>query len=261
MSAFLGKLNYFPNMSISKKFSSMKHEMVIPIPFQRLILSYSTDESLRRADPNISRLVPLAYYDYGDLQKIFKEKGWNSELKFERTLSVHKLDVVFPPPLDPRIYHMSSSTRYNPETQTLTIITKPFKGEGLNFFEPAMVDISTKKGKAPKKKKTYPMFDFIVLEYQRIDEEKTLFSQTHIMDFGGWGNNHTMIKMIAKGRRDNFKKNMEKLLKEYPVDAKIKDFKDSLNKVDENGLSCEAYGKMVYDSNIDEKDEDYKNNK
>jgi hypothetical protein len=261
MNAFLGKLNYFPNISISKKFRSMKHEMVINIPFERLILSYSRDESLLKGDPNITRVTPLAYYNYESLLKVFKEKGWESELKFERTIAVHCFDVMMPPPLDPRIYHMSTSVHFDPEHQTFTVVSKPFKGEGLNFFQPSIVDLVPKKGMTPKKTKAYPMFDFIVLQYQRIDEEKTLFSQTHIMDFGGWGNNPAMIKLIAKVRRNNFTKCLEKLIQQYPEDAKIKDYEEDLCREDQNGLCCDGYGKMIFESNIGGKHEEWKKNK
>jgi hypothetical protein len=258
MNAYVGDLNYFPNMNLSKKFSSMKHEMVISASFQRLILSYSCDESVLRSDPNVTRINPLAYYDSESLKKIYKEKGWESKMKFERTIIMHSFDVILPPPLDPRVYHLSSSIKYEPETQTFTMVCKPFKVEGLNFFEPTTLEMCPKKGKSLKKMKTYPMFDFIVLRYQRIDEEKVLFSQTHIMDFGGWGNNQNMIKLIALSRGHNFKKNVEILMKEFPADTKIKDHKERLCR-EENGKCCDGFGKLIYDLDIDGKDEEWKN--
>ena len=178
MNTYFSKLNYLPNVKLSKNAKALKFECIIPISLQRFVLSYSTYESAIKSDPNITRMKSLEYYNYEDLQKIFKENGWEENLaKFEHNLMPGLADVVFSYPLNPRVSCQSTAMTYNPELQILTATGKPFMREGIKFNEPIYIDICPKKGSPMNKTKVYPFFDFFFLKYQQIDEEKVLFSQ------------------------------------------------------------------------------------
>jgi hypothetical protein len=43
---------------------------------------------------------------------------------------------------------------------------------------------------------------------------------------------------------------LEKLIQQYPKDAKIKDYEEDLCLEDQSGLCCDGAGKLMFDSNI-----------
>jgi hypothetical protein len=257
MNSFFSKLNYLPQVNFSKNVKTVKFECVIPVSFQRLILSYATDESHTKADPNTTFVKSLQYFDYETLKKIFKEKGWENEIgSFERNLATHYSHMVFPYPFNPRIMHASSSCKYDPENEKLIMVVKPYVVEGRNFLEPLVVDICPKPGLPMKKCKTYPIFTFLFNKFQRIDEYKVLFSQVIVIDMGGWTSNDLLLKMIVKQRGSKFKENLTKLIEEFPEDSKIEDFKEILCQ-QKDGVFVDGSGKLLYELKIDENNQKF----
>ena len=92
-------------------------------------------------------------------------------------------NIVFPYPFNPRISHGSSTMTYDPDKQILQVIGKPYVFNDLQFNVPVQMEICPKKGSEMKKSKVYPFFDYYVLSYQQIDEEKVLFSQVKFWIF------------------------------------------------------------------------------
>jgi len=256
MNTYYSSYNYFPNLS-SKNLHVIKHDVIIPMELQQALLSLSTCESVIKNDPNLTNMQTLEYIDIESLKKIYKENNWIEEMnKIDSPMVNHRLDLIFPFPLNARVLYQSNLKKYDPKTKTLLIISKPYLVDGLKFGEAKMMEMIPKFGSAPKKMKVYPVFNFIMMKYKKIDEKKFLFSQVHILNLGGWTTNENLFKMVAKSRGSNYRENMKKLELKYPEGSRIKDFEEYFSK-EKDGRLIDGLGKQLCDLKIDEKDEEY----
>ena len=254
VNGYYSKYNYLPSVSFAKKIKCMKNECVISIQFQRLIMSYSTMKSLPKADPNTSNVECLEFLNYIELKKKFKENGWEDKLKSEREQVSSVFDISLPFPFDPRKSFNTQSYKYNSKEKSLIIIAKPSLSKEFEYFKLTEMKFKDKNGKI-KNRKVYPMFTFMLLKYQQIDEEKVLFSLVTLMDLGGWGSSESMFKFIVKERTKKFRSSLQKLVNEFPKDAKFKDFEDQLIEM-KDGKYVDGFGKLMIDLKIDEKNEE-----
>jgi hypothetical protein len=250
MNYFFSKLNYLPQLTITKNLRAIKFECVIPFSFHKVLMTYSTFQNFKESDPNVTHVESLDYFNFEEMKKLFKEKNLENEIgTFERSLGIHVTHLAFPFPFDPRMTHHGRSMKYDKETETVISVNKPFLFGDLSFLKPSIVDFYPKKDSEMKKMKVYPIFNFIFMKYQKIDENKVLFTQVFVSDFGGWMNNDSMFKMIGKKRASKFKSNLIKLIEKLPEDAKIDNFKEELCK-EKNGKVVDSYGKALYEMKI-----------
>jgi hypothetical protein len=242
-------------VKFAKSVKTLKYECIFPVSFQRLVLSYSSNKSALKSDPNMTRMKVVDFIDFETQKKIFQEKGWKHDLgDIERNLLIQISNNCVAFPLNPRVMHMGTTATYDPENRILNLISKPFVYEGFNFFEPTIMDVAPKQGKPVKKVKAYPIFDFFFLRYQQIDENKVLFSQVHIFDLGGWATGSDfLVKKVAQQRGEIFLDSIQKMLQEFKEESTIEENKKDLLEVDKEGKIVDGIGKLIYELKIDEK--------
>ena len=176
MNTYLSKLNYLPNVKSAKNIKTVKFESVLPVNFQRLIISYSSNFGVTKSDPNVSMIKTLNFFNAEQLKQEFKKHGFDEKEVGDRnmTQTLYNLSYLFP--MNGRILYHANTFMYNAEEKSMTIVAKPYVPEGVKFLEPLVTEFQDNDG-IIKKKKVYPAFFFFFLKYQQIDENNVLFSQ------------------------------------------------------------------------------------
>jgi hypothetical protein len=253
---FYTKQNYLPNLSYGKNVRGLKYECVVPCAFQQSLLGYLTNESFINSDPNTNKVETIEYIDYEKLKKKLNV----DELKYKRTHGINIIDIVLPFPFNARVAVNGFSAHYDPETKSLVSIWKPFLMHDLQFGKASMMDIVTTKGGVPKRVKTYPLFDWMFSKFQKLDDDKVLFSQVHIMDLGGWLSTDKFLRETALTRGFGFRDTLTKLAFDIPYEATIESYKDVLCKYNKS-IPQDGLGILLYDLKIDELDQEYEDSK
>jgi hypothetical protein len=256
MNTYFSGDNYLPNLSYSKSISQIKYECVLPYSFQRVLLGYLTNESIQQSDPNITRTKTLQYFSFEELEKHYENKKSDQCKKYKRNLAINANDNFLHSLLNPRIHNLSISYIYDPEAKMLIYVGKPFVKEGMEFGKPIMMEVVSSKGSKPKLQKTYPMFDCLMTVFQKLDESRVLFTQTHAVDVGGWASNRKVLKQLAKNRGIEFMEKLNSLILKYPEDAKILDYKIELCE-EKDGVPLDGFGKLLYELDIDGADKEF----
>jgi hypothetical protein len=259
MNTYFSSDNYLPNLSYSKSISQIKYECVLPFSFQRVLLGYLTNESIKKSDPNITRTRTLQYFTFEELEKQYENKKSNQCKKYKRNLAINASDIYLHSLLNPRVHNLSISYIYDPEAKMLIYIGKPFVKEGMEYGKPVMMEVVSSKGAKPKLQKAYPMFDCLMTVFQKLDDSRVLFTQTHAVDVGGWASNRTVLRQLAKNRGIEFMEKLNCLILQYPEDAKISDYEKELC-CEKDGIPVDGFGKLLYDLNIDEADKEFDSN-
>jgi hypothetical protein len=143
---------------------------------------------------------------------------------------------------------------FDSEKKTLIFQGKPHLRENTKFLESSKIEIVKKKGSTSKITKAIPMFDWFFYFFQKVDEKKTIFTQIHLMNVGGWfatGNQMTMAKQILKSMGEKLKKNLFNIPKNIPDTAKISDFKEKYSTLNESGVPLDGSGMLLISMNID----------
>jgi len=230
-------LNYLPNLTYSQHICCLKNEFVLPYNLERILISSVPSYNSNVADPNITRYQMLEELPYENILKMYKEK--DEEYKIEKCQTgqiISSIDLTFGFILSPRYYLAGVKQFYDEESKTFFTISKPFVKEGTEFLTPCKIEmLKSKKDKKPKVVKAYPLFDWLFSSYKQIDENKTLFSQVHLVDAGGWmtpkGNAKflgPLTAMLAVQRGEEYRKSLEKLMEKIPFEKKISDVKNEL---------------------------------
>jgi hypothetical protein len=252
--AFISKTNYLPNVSYAKNISNIKFECILSVSFDSLVFAYATNTNKMKSDNFISHIETKEFYNYKELVKIFKEKGWESQIgSFERSLAVNVSHIQFPMIFVPRIKNHSCSMYYDRKTETLTYLCKTFILDDMKFAEICVTDICPEAGKPMKKMKAYPIFGYTFYRFHKIDDKHVSFSHVLMLDFGGWANNETLLNMIiVSAKTGRFKEKLMNYIQQYPEDLKIEDYKEMLME-EKNGKVVDGMGKMLYELNIHQK--------
>eukprot|EP01080_Neovahlkampfia_damariscottae_P010177 gene10177-2597_t len=249
MNTYISNLNYLPNVKSCPNIRTVKYECVLEVNFQRFLLAYLHE--IEKSDPNVLSSKVLKYHQHDELIKIFKERDFpKKEIENNRrniSSSVH--DVQFPYPLNNRILYQTHSIIYDENEKSVFVVGKPSVPEGMKFLEPIIKEVDSDK--KSKKTKVYPFFDFFFQKYQKIDENKVLFSQAHLVEIGGWTNFDMFFNIIVEQRRNQFLDALKTMMEKYPEDAKISDFKQKLCQ-QKDGIIADGLGKLLYDLEIQE---------
>eukprot|EP01080_Neovahlkampfia_damariscottae_P009097 gene9097-1191_t len=251
MNSYYSNLNYLPNVSICKHMRCMKSECVLSVSFQRLVMSYSSVRSAPKSDPNITRIQFLDYKNKDELKRIYLEKGWENEFNTDREHATLKIDIAMPFPFNPRICFHGDSMIYKPKEKSLIVLSKPWIPKEYEYFKPIETEFQDKSGNI-NFKKVYPYFNYFLLKYQQIDEEKVLFSLVVLVDLGGWASNEELFIYAAKERSKKFTATLNSLLEEFPKDAKFEDYKEQMTEM-KDGKYVDSFGKLIHELKIDEK--------
>jgi len=84
---------------------------------------------------------------------------------------------------------------------------------------------------------------------EKLDENRTLFTQVHVFDLGGLGSNQTLQKMVVKDRGLQLRTNLIKHMNTKPKDFSLKSMEDQLKK--------DPLGRLILDLNIEKLQKEY----
>jgi hypothetical protein len=174
------------------------------------------------------------------LEKIYQKNGWEEHIgRFQNELLINTTHLKMLSFLNQRILNNSVSMRSNPKDSSITVITKPFIKDNMNFMESIVTDICPQFGKPMAKKKVYPVFGFCFHKYQKLDSNSVKVSHILIMDMGGWTSNEKISKKVIEERSLSFEEMMMKRIDLYTEDSKLNDYEFS-----KDGKVLDGLGKM-----------------
>jgi hypothetical protein len=244
-----------PNVSVGKAIRAIKHEFILPFTFEQVLLGCIPDTSATNYDPSITNIKTVKFYNHEEVSKIFKEKGDKSLIsEFKTNICVNHSDLTFGSIFTPRTATLGIGTYFDSEKKTVIFQGKPHLRENTKFLESSVIDVVKKKGSTSKLTKAIPMFDWFFYFFQKVDEKKTIYTQIHLMNVGGWfsnGNQLNMAKKILKSMGEKTKKNLFNIPKNIPDTAKISDFKEKYSKLNESGVPLDGSGMLLISMNID----------
>jgi hypothetical protein len=208
--------------------SCVKHECVFPYNLDSFLFSkihfLNSDKS---TDPNTTRIESLNYYTKEDIQKIYKSKGMEKKVsKYQSDQTEVAYDLSFGPLFNPRQMVCSQKLYYDKENNSIILIAKPFLKDGMEYSKATKIEMVVAGDTKPKLVKAYPLFDWIFNLYQQIDDKKTLFTQVHLMDPGGWFNSDLLLKMATKRRGDTYRDSMINAIENLPKNLNLNDLRE-----------------------------------
>jgi hypothetical protein len=229
--AFKSNWNYFPNVEfIGSSISNIRIQIIFDFPLQQ---------------------VACAMFGKYQNHDPFATKSRVCEYKFNESVVVEQ-NSIFGFFQEPRIKKILYSMEYDAEKKKITCRGKPYKMEGIPFLENTFMNIVAKKGEKEQKMKAIQYFSFYVNSLTQIDENRTLFQHTAMVDLGGTG----FPKGITTKRAQGIQANTAKYLSTMGDKITIKDHKYEFNELWE-GLPVDPLAKLLYDLDIDGIDEQY----
>jgi hypothetical protein len=246
--AFLTFFNFLPQVKEAQTSFTAKFEFLVDANFHRLALAYHSNYCKLETDLDFKYYKTLEYFRFEKLKEIFQKNKWEDLGDSERDLSVNILHFTLPFPMSPRIYHHSSSAKYNPEDESIIVILKPYVKDNLQFSKMLTTDVCLEKGGAFKNTKAIPLFNYCFFKYKKINQNKTLFTQVLIADFGGWAStDEAMTRKLLERRGVKLKETISNMIQLFPKYKKIEEVKDLMCKEDEQGNVVDGLGKIIYD--------------
>eukprot|EP01080_Neovahlkampfia_damariscottae_P003984 gene3984-7240_t len=246
VNAYFSTDNYLPD--VTHNTTASKYECILPISFHKSILAFMCDESII-SDPNAAAMNCLGYKSTDELEDYFKKNEMHDEMKYcKRTNMISNFEAYFGFPFNPRIIKYAFSAHYEPETKSLYCIFKPYREDFSQFGTFEKMKVSQKGSAKKKATKALHMFDYTLRKFQKIDENKTLFQEVTLGNFGGWGKSDSFVKMVIKSRASGLRKSVLDTCSRFSDDVKISDFKEKFNKMNEEGIPMDMYGKLYINS-------------
>eukprot|EP01080_Neovahlkampfia_damariscottae_P003985 gene3985-7241_t len=256
VNAYFSTDNYLPE--VTHNTTASKYECTFPISFDKAVLAFMCDESII-SDPNTASMNCLGYKSTEELNDYFKNNGIKNQMQCcKRTNMISNFEAYFGFPFNPRIIKYAFSAHYEPETKSLYCIFKPYREDFSQFGTFEKMKVSQKGSAKKKATKALHMFDYTLRKFQKIDENKTLFQEVTLGNFGGWGKSDSFVKMVIKSRASGLRKSVLDTCSRFSDDVKISDFKEKFNKMNEEGIPMDMYGKVLIDLDIEKMDEEYK---
>jgi hypothetical protein len=145
------------------------------------------------------------------------------------------IDFNFGFPLSLRNLNNSSKCFYDKATKSLYFISKPFLRKGEEFLKLEKMEVKMANEKSPSKTKGYHIFDWRFLSsksrcHQKVDDEKVLFTEVHLLDVGGWMNSDSIFKKIVKQRGEKYRDSLFESIERIPKGTKLEDAIEELKK-------------------------------
>ena len=258
--AYVSTKNLIPDVKIISDTKLSKFECFLPCTFDQALLSYHDNEQLYKSDPNCGKFETTEYWNYEELQEIYKKNGTASEnTYYKRENSVNRLEMKLPAPFNPRVANFAVTCYYDAKNQRFLRIGKNFMPEGSTWCTPSVQEVTLKRGQKPKKKKCYSFFLFSASMYTKIDESRVYYQEVNINELAGWASSKAMFKAIAKDRKEKFRSQMLKLAMEFPVELKTENEKERLYALVDGKMN--GFGNLLYNTIQLEKLEEKSNKK
>jgi hypothetical protein len=228
-------------VSFLKNLKTFKYEMIIPFPVEKVISSLHPQYEVEIFDPNVVKFEIVKYLSNEELRKTHKMKSNRSSLVLETTLK-------FPFPLtDNRKNIVVTSCQYDPEKKLFYQVAKPClhaRDKNLKYFKNQKGIFYENKTQKKENSKFFYIFSYFFNAYQKLDENRTLFSQVIMSDLGVPQKNF-IFKMVI-GKRAN------EMRREY-----INHIISKKENFDKNLFSNDPNGKQYLELEIEKQDEEY----
>lgn len=218
---------YLPDFSATKKkhhLHTLKYECILEAPFNKAVALYPLG-AFYDIDPNTA---------YIDTIKYMKKDGD----VYKRDHYISKSSIIFPFPLNQRVFEACVSTDYDPKRKRLIQILKPCADTSKGDYCELRTDkVITKRGGTEYvEKQVYLMFDLMAIVIEKLDDYRTYYSQIHLIGIGGWGDNNFGSKALTHDRGVKLRQSIERKLKEIPDDIT---FEELLNKYPKDSMMME----------------------
>eukprot|EP01080_Neovahlkampfia_damariscottae_P004522 gene4522-7900_t len=231
MNAYVSHTNFFPDVTVVKKYQISKFESVLPCTMDQALLSYFDNEQLYKSDPNCGNYETTEYHTYDDLLEFHKKSNTLDHIqKYKRETAVSNIVMKLPFPFNSRVADYAMTCYYDPENEVFMRIGKTYIKEG-KFGTKDKKEVPLKRGADPKKAKVYSLFLFSAGLYKKMDNNRVFYQEVNINNLAGWFSKDALFKVITKDRKDKFRDQMLQLAREFPEDTKIADHKERLFKL------------------------------
>eukprot|EP01080_Neovahlkampfia_damariscottae_P003233 gene3233-5677_t len=242
MNIFFSDINVLQTTETLSNLNFFKYDIVLPFSFEQVICSITTTKDILEYSPTIKSFKSIEDRSYFDVL----DKYPNAEeeiLKNKSMLLAHfELKLSFPLTTT-RISPLVYSTNYTKTTrEEFEVISKPCIH---NDILPEKGDFIWSKKREVKledetTKSCYYIFNFAYFLYTKLDDKRTMYTQIHIGDFGGWTHESKMAKIALKRRGTDLRKNLIEHIKKKQPNLKVKDYRFELEK--------DPVGRMVYEA-------------
>jgi hypothetical protein len=188
---FRSEWNYFPNVEfIGKTYVNNKIQITFDYPLQKV--AYAIFGNYKNQDPFVTR-TRISEYKHND----------------HVIIEQNSVMAAFQEPRIKKIYY---AMEYDPEAKRITSRGKPYQADG-PFLKLELMNAVPKKGEKEQKLKCLQYFTFYTNTLTQIDENRTLFEQTVLVDVGGAGFPKGLAIKRAQGLFANFSKTLENMEK------------------------------------------------
>jgi hypothetical protein len=225
----------------------VKYEYILDYPFERVVPSVLSLEQRFKNDDSINQIETLKYFSFEDLKKEYPQAS--DLIKEPRSHSLMKYDLYVSFFMNTRVWFPATSMKYDKASGTLLHVVKSCKHDSnVDFMQSFDIPCVAQKGGKLKNEKAYIVFNFMGNSLKKISDDTTLFTQTGVVDLGGWGTNPLLLKYFAH----------ERSLKVYKMlinTIKSTDF--SLNRLKNDILENpkDTYLKMLSEIDFEEQNE------
>jgi hypothetical protein len=157
--------------------------------------------------PNVKNVQVLEERSFSDIVQKFPEEESNILQDYGASIIMFDIKLNFPMTTIRKYPVVVGCSFERKKGDKLTIIYKPCEHESFHTdsFEWA------KKSEIKENDATvqcYFMFDFQSHVFQRLDDNRTQYTQIHIGDLGGWAQNASLMRMVVKKRGNELRKNL-----------------------------------------------------
>jgi len=235
-SCFWSNINYLPKLSFPV--SIFKYECLLPFSLSQTACGFYVNHI--KMDPNIVYYKALSY-------------GEDNNRNLQTVIETHN---ATPFPLNPRICVICNRMQYDVQSGELFQIAKPCEIEStskMTFVDPSHIMMVKKRGKQPVLTKAYKLFVFTFNVFQRIDKEKTSFSQTFIINGGGYLKSDRLMRYSALHRNRKWAEDLYKSIAMTPKNIESSQLKALYpEEFNEAGLA-----RLLYDLQFEKQDHYY----
>eukprot|EP01080_Neovahlkampfia_damariscottae_P007458 gene7458-11783_t len=228
-----------------------KYEILLPYSIEQSICALSSVKQQVKFNPSLSGYDKTKEMNYEEIIKIKKK---NEDVPNYKSNIVGIFDVKFQFPLNTlRKHPMTIGIDYKKTLRNneLLIVMKPTFNQSYKWgkkYHLNTFNLQNKNGE----KEFYLMFEFVGIQFKKIDENTTLYSEIHIGEYGGWSQNEKVKKKNIIERGKEMKNIFETELKLFP-NATIEEYK--------NIFSKDSIGKLILEAIQIEKENPSKSNK
>jgi hypothetical protein len=163
---------------------------------EKVIMTCIPTYEISDFDPNVTHFEDMGHITYEELI----ENGY--KMRNKRSSSISCINVKLPFPVNTNRKNITvSSFEYDPEKKALYQIVKPCLHKDhkkMNYFKYERGDFYLKEAKKVENAKFIYFIDFLFIIIQKLDENRTFFTQIHMSDIGGLASNKLASTLLNR---------------------------------------------------------------